>query len=139
MLKRKFVSLFVFVSLIFCLFSCGGNGEVKCNLLENTLTRVAFRVSDTDGKSTVADCMEYLSKRTDGFSYEISGGMMTELNGQSNAVSSYWMLYTSDKDMSNAEWGTIEYDGQTLGSAILGAEALIVETGEIYVWEYVTF
>lgn len=141
MLKRKFVSLFILVSLIFCSFSCGKNGAVKCELLENTSTRAAFRVSDTDGKSAVTDCMKYLSENADGFSYEISGGMVTEINGTANKsdFSSCWMLYTSDADMSNAVWGTIEYDGQTLGSAILGTDALIVETGEIYVWEYVTF
>ena len=33
----------------------------------------------------------------------------------------------------------IEYNGKTLGSAIVGAEALDVMAGEIYVWEYVAF
>lgn len=141
MLRRKMISFLLFISVIFCFVSCGGKGQVVCALLESTETRVVFRVNDTDGKATALDCMDYLSENTDGFSYKISGGMVTEINGKANAAdfSGCWMLYTSDADMSNAEWGTLEYGEQTLGSAIIGAETLVVQTGEIYAWEYVIF
>ena len=85
--------------------------------------------------------MEYLSESVDGFSYKITGGMVTEINGKSNAAdfSGCWMLFTSDTELSNNAWGVTAYEGKTLGSAILGAEALVVEAGEIYAWEYTIF
>ena len=140
MLKRKMVTFLLLLATIFCFVSCGG-GEVECTIVENTETRVFFTVSKTDGNATVLDCMEYLAENVDGFSYKISGGMVTEINGKANATdfSGCWMLYTSDEDMSNNTWGVTAHEGQTLGSAILGAEALIVETGEIYAWEYTIF
>jgi hypothetical protein len=49
------------------------------------------------------------------------------------------MLYTSDTEMSSAKWGTIEYDGKTLASAIVGADTLTVVSGAVYIWEYQTF
>ena len=49
------------------------------------------------------------------------------------------MLYTSDAEMSNAEWGTIDYDGKTYASAILGAESLEVSAGNYYILSYVIF
>ena len=139
MFKRKILSVLLIVLATFCLFSCGG-GTVECSILETNENRVVISVIDTDGKATVTNCMEYLKGNTD-FSYKISGGMVTEINGKANTAdfSGCWLLYTSDTDMANAEWGTIEYNGETLGSAILGAESLIVEKDEIYVWEYVTF
>ena len=50
-----------------------------------------------------------------------------------------WMLYTSDGEMSNAAWGEIEYNGEKLGSAVLGADALPVLEGQVYVWYYQAF
>ena len=97
-------------------------------------------VSGASDNGTVMDCMEFLQAKGE-ISYKLSGTMVTELNGKANAAdfSGCWMLYTSDAEMSNAEWGTVEYEGKTLGSAILGADALTVTAGEIYIWEYVIF
>lgn len=140
MLKRKILSFLLVIVAIFCFASCGG-GKVGCTIVEMTETRVFFTVSETDGQATVLDCMEYLAKKTDGFSYKTSGGMVTEINGKANTAdfSGCWMLYTSDEEMANNAWGVTAHEGQTLGSAILGAEALIVEAGEIYAWEYTIF
>jgi hypothetical protein len=140
MLKRKMIAFLSVLLLVFCLFSCGG-GEAECAIIENTETRVFFTVSEADGKATVLDCMKYLSKNVEGFSYKISGGMVTEINGKANTAdfSGCWILYTSDTEMSNNAWGVTAHEGRTLGSAILGAEALIVEVGEIYAWEYTIF
>jgi hypothetical protein len=80
--------------------------------------------------------------KTDGdLTYEISGGMVTSIEGKANAAdfSACWMLYTSDVEMSNAEWGTITVGEKTLGSAIVGAEALPIVAGELYVWSYQSF
>ena len=140
MLKRKIVSLLLLLFTVFCLACCGG-GKAECALVSSTQTRVVISVSETDGRATLLNCMENLCGKEESFSYKIVGGMVVEINGKANPADySYcWMLYTSDKDMSNAEWGTMEYDGKTLSSAVVGAEALLVEAGEIYVWEYVKF
>lgn len=140
MLKRKMVSLLLVIVAIFS-FVCCGAGKVECETLTITPTRVFFTVKKTDGQATVLDCMEYLTENVDGFSYKIAGGMVTEINGKVNAAdfSGCWMLYTSDEELSNNAWGVTAYEGQTLGSAILGAEALVVEVGEIYAWEYTIF
>jgi hypothetical protein len=41
--------------------------------------------------------------------------------------------------MGNNEWGTYDYNGTILPSAILGGDALIVSAGETYVWVYQKF
>ena len=71
----------------------------------------------------------------------IENGMITSINGIQNAAdfSSCWMLYTSDTDNANTAWGTVEYDGQTYGSAISGAETLVVKPGQLYIWVYQSF
>ena len=67
--------------------------------------------------------------------------MITSINGKANPADwSYcWMVYTSDTSMANTEYGTYEYEGQILGSAVLGAEALPAADGGIYVWVYQKF
>jgi hypothetical protein len=109
--------------------------------VENGENRVVISVTETDGKCTMLDCMEKLAETEADFSYAFSGGMVTQVNGVQNAAdySKCWMVYTSDSEMANAAWGTIDYNGATLGSAVVGADALTVITGEIYVLEYVTF
>ena len=140
MLKRKILALLLVVVAIFS-FACYGGGNVKCQLISSSQTRVVIYVEEADGNVTVENCMEALAAMTDSFSYKTQGGMVTEINGVENPADySYcWMLYTSDADMANEEWGTITYEGKTLGSAIVGAEKLVVDVGEIYVWEYVKF
>ena len=142
MFKRKMVSLLLVLFVLFSfVFGSACGGKAECEALSITPTRVFFTVNKTDGKATVLDCMEYLSENVDGFSYKITGGMVTEINGKSNAAdfSGCWMLFTSDTELSNNAWGVTAYEGRTLGSAILGAEALVVEVGEIYAWEYTIF
>ena len=140
MIKRKILSLFLVLLSLFCMVSCGGGGNATCAVTEQTETRVVITVSKASGGATLLDCMEILQKQGD-ISYEISGGMVTEINEKANAAdfSGCWMLYTSDEEMSNAVQGTVEYGGETLGSTIVGAETLPVTSGEIYIWEYVIF
>ena len=83
---------------------------------------------------------QIMSSMKDGsdFTYEIANGMVTSIMNRKNEGNSYWMLYTSDTENANEAWGTYDYDGQKLGSAILGAGSLGVKTGEVYVWAYQT-
>ena len=42
-------------------------------------------------------------------------------------------------DSANAAWGTIEYNGNVYGSAVLGAESLIIKDGCMYIWVFQSF
>ena len=68
-------------------------------------------------------------------------GMITSVNGKKNAAdwSACWMLYTSDTELSSTEWGSYDYNGETLGSASFGANDMPVKKGELYVWVYTSF
>ena len=120
--------------------SCDKEGSAKAEILSKTDTMVVVQVNETEGFATLLDAMTYL-KDEGKLTFELSGGMVSSIEGKTNPAdwSACWMLYTSDKEMSNIEWGTVVYDGNTYGSAILGAESLQVSAGEYYIWSYDTF
>ena len=74
-------------------------------------------------------------------SCKIENGMVTSINGIDNPAdfSSCWMLYTSDTENANVAWGTVEYEGKEYGSAISGAETLVIKEGQLYIWVYKSF
>lgn len=72
------------------------------------------------------------------FSYQISDGMVTQIDDVANTSSSYWMLYTDHETFSNTEWGTLEYNGKTYASAMFGADTMPATNGVTYVWSYET-
>ena len=93
-----------------------------------------------DGEENLMSVMEEL--QADGLmNFTVQAGMVTSINGKANPAdfSSCWMLYTSDAEMSNSAWGEIDYNGEKLGSAVLGADSLPVVEGEVYVWYYQAF
>lgn len=136
---KKFLTLFasLFTLLVCCLVSaCGEKDPITAD--ENTVIITASDSSfDFDGK-TLKDFMDYLQDNGK-FTYSIENGMVTAINGKSNTSKSFWMLYTSDSENANREWGVFEHEGTVYGSAVLGAEALPVKEGCIYVWAYQTF
>ncbi len=148
-MKRKMISLVAFLMLATMAVEVAGcnlkkpdigAGNVAASVVESKDELVVIKAEESVVGTTLIDLMEIL--KTEGsLLYEISAGMITSINGVTNAVdfSSCWMLYTSDEEMSNAEWGTVEYNGQALGSAIVGAEALEIAEGELYVWSYQSF
>lgn len=136
---KKFLTLFasLFALLICCLASaCGEKNPIKAD--ENTVIITASDSSFEYGNKTLKDYMEHLQQEK-ALSFSVSNGMVTTINGKSNTTNSYWMLYTSDSENSNQEWGTFEHEGKIYGSAVLGAEALIVKKDCIYIWAYQTF
>lgn len=142
-MKRKIngilTLLFFLVLSACCLFGCG-KGEATAVVKESTETRVVIEVNEAEENATLLSVMEKLQKE-EKISFTLSGTMVASVNGKENTAdfSSCWMLYTSDTEMSSAEWGTIEYDGKTLASAIIGADTLTVVSGAVYIWEYQTF
>ncbi|MBO5240932.1 MAG: hypothetical protein J6B56_05910 [Clostridia bacterium] len=142
-MKRKFISLVTLLATVllsvFCFVACGG-GTAAAEVVETTDTLVAIRVNETDGAATLYDVMEDLQE-ANALQFELSGNMLKGLNGKENPAdfSFCWILYTSDSEMGNSEWGTYEWNGETLASAILGGDALIVSEGETYLWVYTSF
>lgn len=95
---------------------------------------------DITDTTTLVDYMNSL--KNDGqLTFEINNGMVSSVNGIDNPSdwSSCWMLYTSDADNANSAWGTIEYNGNVYGSAVLGAESLIIKDGCMYIWVFQSF
>ena len=115
-------------------------GKLKATVVEETEKMVVIKVDEAEGETTLLSVMQNL--QTEGkLSFVVAGGMLTELNGISNDVdyNPCWMLYTSDAELSNQEWGTVEYNGSVFGSAIVGMETLTVISGGYYVWSYQSF
>ena len=142
-MKRKIVSLLLaFLSLFMAAFAAcekeiGSPAWFGLEVVSVTETEVVLRgVGNSNGR--LSEGMELL-KEDGKLTYEILGGMVTSINGKANGSNEFWMLYTSDEEMANTAWGTYEYNGETLGSAIVGAEALLTVNGEIYIWAYQSF
>ncbi len=85
------------------------------------------------------DYMELM--RDEGLEFTVSDGMIVSINGIDNPAdySSCWMLYTSDPELSNSTWGTVEYEGEEYGSAVSGAETLKIKPGQLYIWVFQSF
>lgn len=137
-MKRKLISIF---TLIFTVFLTAAL-FVGCKKEPVTLNGdfvVITAEEDADGKTLLAYMNEL--KEEEKLSFEISDGMVTSIDGKSNAAdfSACWMLYTSDSENANEAWGVVEYEDKSYGSATLGAESLIVKEGEVYIWWYQTF
>ena len=128
--RISFITLFLSLFLsVFCFVSCGG-GETK---------PVAITVTQTvTAETTLLEVMQ-AEQDAGKLTFEVQNGMVSSINGTANTTNSFWMLYTTDENNANAEWGTYEWNGETLGSAVAGAETLVVVQGETYVWVYQTF
>jgi len=91
-------------------------------------------------KTTLSSYMEQL--KSDGvIDYTVSDGMLSSLNGVSNAQdwSNCWMLYSNDPDVVNTTYGTYDIDGVTYTSAAVGMDILPIKDGYKYVWIYISF
>lgn len=142
-MKRIRVFLLSCALFVFCAFgfaACNKGGEVECSLLSSNDTQVVIRVDKTDGNAVLLNAMESLQEKGE-ITFIMSNGMITGINGVENDVdyNPCWMLYTSDSEMASMEWGSVEYDGLTLGSAIVGAGDLTLVAGAVYVWSYQGF
>ena len=143
-MKRKMYAIFTLlltvVMSVCMIVACDKEGSAKAEIVSKSDVMVVIKVNETEGFATLLDAMTYL-KDEGVLAFELAGGMVSSIEGKANPAdwSAYWMLYTSDTEMSNTEWGTISYNGNIYGSAILGAEGLTVCAGEYYIWSYDTF
>ena len=102
---------------------------------------IAIQILKASDGEKLLDIMQQL-KGQKALDFQTDGsGMLKSINGKENAADwSYcWMLYTSDTEFSNREWGTYTYQDKELGSAIFGAEQLPATVGKVYVWVYKKF
>ena len=118
------------VVMVFGLFACNKKADEVVIKVDS-----AYEMEADD---TLEDYMDYLEEKGK-LDYEEEDGMIISINGKKNTLNSYWMIYTSDENYSNSQWGTYEYKGKTLGSATLGATALPLNKDATYVLVYQTF
>ena len=128
-------------ALIFSLASCFQKPPL---VIKESDTYIVLTVSDEQMPlSNDTTLVEYMqSLKEDGkLDFEVSGGMITSINGIENPAdwSACWMLYTDDTENSNTEWGTVEYKEKTYGSSMWGGETLKVKNGCVYIWVYQSF
>lgn len=143
-MMRKLIS---FVSLLatallcaFCMISCkqtDGSLQVKATV-ESKEDVLAIRVEELGESASLMQVM-YTLQEEGKITFEVQDGMVTKIGDLAQATNAYWMLYTSDEEMSNTEGGTYTYNGEVLGSSALGADNLTAVAGETYVWVYQTF
>ena len=140
-LMKKTVSILLAVVLLSCVLA-GCKSEPL--VIKDSDTYIVIKTTEEalEGKTDLLliDYMQTL-KEKEGLEFAISDGMITSINGIDNPAdySSCWMLYTSDPELSNSAWGTVEYEGVEYGSAVSGAEALTVKAGQLYIWVYQSF
>ena len=128
-LTKTLLAVLVLV-MVLGLFACNKNVDEVVIKVDN-----AYKMEAED---TLEDYMDYLEDKGKLY-YEEEDGMIVSINGKANTLNSYWMIYTSDENYSNSQWGTYEFKGKTLGSATLGATALPLNKDATYVLVYQTF
>ena len=135
---KKLVSLLLMIVGLFAFTGCPAMEPTLKATVQTTETAVAITVVDEEGDPTLLMAMEILQEEGKLTFTKDATGMITSINGKENAAdwSASWMLYTSDDELSNTEWGTIEWNGKTYGSAVVGASSLQVDEEETYVWVY---
>lgn len=132
-MQRKIISFFTLLLTVFL------SATVFFSCKEDTVEPVVIKTGETVTEDTTL--LAYMTELENAgeLDFELKDGMVTELNGKANTANSFWMLYTSDTANANADWGSYEYEGQTLGSATLGAETLIIAKSTVYIWVYQSF
>ena len=131
-MKRKLISFITLLATallsLFCLVACSDN-----------VGPVAITVSQAvEENTTLLKVMQ--EKKTAGeLDFQMENGMIVRIGETKNSTNSFWMLYTTDEENANTQWDTFTWKGETLGSAVLGADTLVVKQGETYVWVYQSF
>ena len=135
---RKGIVAILILALILTLSGCINK---KPLVLKKSDTYIVISVSNRQMQITEnTTLMDYMSllKQEEKLDFEIKNGMISSVNGIENPTdwSSCWMLYTSDEQNANLAWGKVEYEGKLYGSAMFGAESLIVKESCLYIWVF---
>ena len=122
----------------------GAAGTSDAELLVSDGTRVVVRANADDGTQSLYSVLEAMQKEeklTFAGSESEYGYYITSVNGVEATDDHYWAVYTTlgtldGTSYSDAQWGTWEYEGNTLASASYGVSGLPMIEGEYYalVW-----
>lgn len=140
---KKLVSFLLAVVLLAGILMLSGCKKEPL-VIKDSDTYIVIKTTEEamDGKTDLLliDYMKILKEKGE-LAFEIENGMITSINGIDNPAdfSSCWMLYTSDEELSNVAWGTVEYEGKEYASAVSGAEALQIKPGQLYIWVFKSF
>ena len=133
------------LALAALLAACGGSGAGGAKIKKSEEGLLVLEATETGG--SLADALAAL-KEAGELTYEGSdngyGLFITSINGYAPAGNAYWAIYTtleSDNGVRYAsdEFGTYEYGGTTLLSALYGASGLPLIEGELYLFAVATF
>lgn len=125
---------------------CAGGeaGTSDAELLVSDGTRVVVRANAGDGTQSLYSVLEAMQKEeklTFAGSESEYGYYITSVNDVEATDDHYWAVYTTlgtldGTSYSDAQWGTWEYEGNTLASASYGVSGLPMIEGEYYalVW-----
>ena len=132
-IKKILACLLAVVTLMSVLLLTGCKSEPL--VIKESDTCIVLKVTEESiGGNTDMVLIDYMDGlvKSGKMTCTIQDGMVTSINGIDNPAdfSSCWMLYTSDPELSNSAWGTVEYEGVEYGSAVSGAEALTVKAGQ---------
>ena len=133
-MKKLLTLLLVTLTARMMFTACGKNKDPL--VISETDEFVVIKCQTDKEDLTLASYMDGLDDI-----FLIENGMVVSINGIKNPADwSYcWMLYTDDEEMSNTAWGEIEYKDKVYGSAVLGADSLVVKNGKTYIWVYQGF
>ena len=140
---KKLVSFLLAVTLLAGVLMLSGCKKEPL-VIKDSDTYIVIKTTQEamDGKTDLLliDYMKILKEKGE-LELEIENGMITSINGIDNPAdfSSCWMLYTSDEELSNVAWGTVEYEGKEYNSAVSGAETLKIKPDQLYIWVFKSF
>lgn len=145
-LNKRILCLITTIAVaIACVFSFAACGDEKPLVVKDSDTCIVITASSKQmsitENTTLLDYMNSL-KNDNKIEFTTSGSgemiMVASIYDKENAAdySECWMLYTSDADNANSAWGTVEYNGNVYGSAVLGAASLKVKEDCLYIWVY---
>ena len=143
---RKTALLLVVTTFLAAPFGCGSSGA-SAAVLESSDGLLVIE-AEADGGS-LQDALNALSESGE-ISIEGTDGeyglYITSVNGRSadSAANEYWAIYTTLGELdgvsySSGEYGSFDYDGKTLSSALYGAGGLIMAKGELYALKLETY
>lgn len=137
-MKKLFTLLAVILTVATMAFQVACQKPSDPLVIKESDTLVVVKVAD-DVDMSLIDYVKSLEEYKD--SFVIENGMIVEIDGVKNEAdwSACWMIYTSDAENANTAWGEVEYQGEIYGSAILGAESLMVKKDCIYIFVYQSF
>lgn len=137
--------ILAFITIITAIAVAGCAGSAAAEVLSSGEDILAIKINESGG--SLEDALNALADSgeiTIGGSESEYGFYITSVNGREASENEYWAVYTTlgeydGVSYSNAEFGTLEYDGKTLSSASYGASGLLAVKDEIYVLKLETF